>query len=68
MQVLIQTESQHLLKPVPTAGIGNTKHWYEEYQPLVQTIPSLGTSNTGRWYERYQALEREFFPGIYSKG
>ncbi len=66
--MLIQTEFQHLLKPVPTAGIGDTKPWYEEYQPLVQTIPSLGTSNTGRWYERYQALEREFFPGIYSKG
>lgn len=66
--MLIQTEFQHLLKPVPTTGIGDTKYWYEEYQPLVQTIPSLGTSNTSRWYERYQALEREFFPGIYSKG
>lgn len=43
MQVLIQTESQHLLKPVPTAGIGDTKPWYKQYRPVVRKVPSVGT-------------------------
>ena len=57
--MLIQTEFQHLLKPVPTAGIGDTKPWYEEYQALVRRIPTAGTDNTKPWYKQYRPVVRK---------